>query len=45
MRDARVSKEDFEKQREEAIKKIVELLNTYNLTITTEHRIKIIPKE
>jgi len=35
----------FIKERDEAIKKIVELLNKYDLTIITEHSIKIVPKE
>jgi hypothetical protein len=33
---------NFEKEKEEAIKTIVELLNKYNLTITVEHSIKIL---
>jgi hypothetical protein len=45
MQDARISKEEFEKGREEAIKQIVELLNKYGLTIITEHSIKIVPRE
>jgi len=36
---------EFNKQRDEAIKQIVDLLNKFNLTIVTEHNIKIIPKE
>ena len=36
---------NFEKEKEEAIKQIVALLNKYNLTIAVDHTIKIIQKE
>jgi hypothetical protein len=36
---------NFEKEKEDAIKQIVTLLNKYNLTIAVEHTIKIIQKE
>ena len=39
------SSEEFKKQREKAIKQIVDLLNKYDLTIIAEHSVKIIPKE
>lgn len=45
MDNSKISKEEFKKQRDEAIKQIVGLLNTYNLTIIAEHNITIIPKE
>jgi hypothetical protein len=45
MEDRKISQEEFEKQREDAIKQIVELLNMYNLTIAIEHTIKILPKK
>ena len=45
MRDGKISKEEFSKQRDEAIKQIVELLNKYDLTIIAEHNVTIIPKE
>jgi hypothetical protein len=44
MEDRKISQEEFEKQREEAIKQIVSLLNKYDLTIAIEHSIKILPK-
>lgn len=45
MTDDNITKEDFKKQRDEAIKQIVNLLNKYNLTLITEHNVIIIPKE
>jgi hypothetical protein len=43
--DRKITEEEFEKQREAAIKQIVDLLNKYNLTIAIEHNIKILPKK
>jgi len=45
MEDRKITEEEFKKQRDEAIKKIVEILNTYDLTIVTEHNIKIVPRQ
>jgi len=45
MEDKKITKEKYQKQRDGAIKQIVDLLNKYNLTIITEHNIKIIPIE
>jgi len=45
MRDGRISQEEFNKQRDAAIKQIVELLNKYDLTIIAEHNVTIVPKE
>ena len=42
MEDRRITEEEFKKQQEAAVKQISELLNKYNLTIITEHNIKII---
>jgi len=44
MEDKKITEEEFEKQREAAIKQIVDLLNKYDLTIAIEHSIKILPK-
>jgi hypothetical protein len=44
MEDKKISTEEFEKQREGAIKQIVNLLNKYDLTVVIEHSIKILPK-
>jgi len=35
--------QSIEKEREEAIKQIIALLNKYNLTIKIEHSLKIVP--
>ena len=43
MEDRKITEEEFEKQREAAIKQIVELLNKYNLTINVTHTLAIIP--
>ena len=36
---------EFQKARQAAVLKITQLLNKFNLTIKTEHQIKIIPRE
>ena len=37
--------EEFQKARQAAVLRITQLLNKFNLTIKTEHQIKIIPRE
>lgn len=45
MENEKLSKEEFNKQRDAAVKQIAELLNKYSLTIAVEHNITIIPQE
>ena len=40
-----MDQKELEKERDAAIKQIVELLHKYDLTIKVEHNIVILPKE
>jgi len=40
-----MDQKELEKERDQAIKQIVDLLQKYNLTIKVEHNIIILPKE